>query len=177
MPELQLLPEKTTKVQFKTQRRLGPGILFLAITLVLSGGLLFYNQSLEKKVQKLDAQFLALNQARDLNKESRVTGIKSKLSRSQTLLDEHILWSKGFKKVQNLTLPSVQFQSLVASIPELKFEFKAAAPNLATIAKQGANFLTDDSVTDLAIGQIKVLTSGQTEFVVKLTFDRDKFLK
>lgn len=177
MPELQLLPEKTTRVQLKAPRKLGQGISFLAVALVLWGALFFYNLSLETKVQELDAAFVAFNQARNVDQEDRVNEIRSKLQQSSTLLDEHILWSKGFQKVQSLTLPSVQFQSLIASVPELKFEFKAVAPNLSAIAKQGANFLTDNSVTDLSISQIKILTSGQAEFVVRLTFDRDKFLK
>ena len=126
---------------------------------------------------ELDARFVAFNQVRDLTQEGRVNEIKSKLEQGQVILDEHVLWSKGFQKIQNLTLPSVQFQSLIASIPELKFEFKALAPNMTAIAKQGANFLTDDSVADLSISQIKILTTGQTEFVVRLTFDRKKFLK
>lgn len=177
MPELQLLPEKTTRVQLSAPRKLGSGILFLITALILYGGIFFYNRNLETRVQELDNQFLIFNQARDDVEEGRITEIESKIEQSQTLLDEHIFWSKGFQKIQNLTLPSVQFQSLTASVPELKFEFKAVAPNLTSIAKQGANFLTEDSVIDLAIGQIKILTSGQTEFVVRLTFDRDKFLK
>lgn len=177
MPELQLLPEKTTKVQLGAPRKLGPGIAFLAIVLVLWTALFFYNRNLEARVQELDAEFAAFNQSRDTEQESRVNEIRSKLQQSSVLLDEHILWSRGFQKVQSLTLPSVQFQSLIASIPELKFEFKALAPNLSAIAKQGANFLTDESVADLAISQIKILTNGQVEFVTRLTFDRDKFLK
>ncbi len=177
MPELQLLPEKTTRVQSGAPRKLGPGILFLAVVLVLYGAFFFYNRSLEAEVVELDARFIAFNQARDLDQEGRVNEIKSKLQQSSALLDEHVLWSRGFQKIQNLTLPTVQFQSLIASIPELKFEFKALAPNLSAIARQGANFLTDESVTDLSISQIKILTSGQTEFVIRLTFDRDKFIK
>ena len=177
MPELQLLPEKTTRVQLGAPRKLGSGVLSLVIALVLWAGLFFYNRNLASRVQELDAQFIAFNQARDLDQEGRVNEVRSKLQQSSALLDEHILWSKGFQKIQSLTLPSVQFQSLITSVPELKFEFKAAAPNMTAIARQGANFLTDASVADLSISQIKVLTSGQTEFVIRLTFDRDKFVK
>lgn len=177
MPELQFLPEKTTRVQLSGPRKLGSGVLFLAVVLVLYGGIFFYNRNLETKVRDLDARWLNFNQTRDNAEEGRITEIESKLGQSQSLLEEHIFWSKGFQKIQNLTLPSVQFQSLAASVPELKFEFKAVAPNLTSVAKQGANFLTEDSVTDLAIGQIKILSGGQTEFVVRLTFDREKFLR
>lgn len=177
MPELELLPEKTKRIELGARRISGPGFLFLIVILVLYGGLLFYNQTLKKRAEELDATFIAFNQSRDRNQENRVNEVKSKLDQAKILLDEHILWSKGFKKVQQLTLPSVQFDSLAASLPELKFEFRATAPNLTSIAKQGANFLADESIKDLSINQIKILTTGSTEFVIKLTFDKDKFLK
>ena len=171
------MPEKTKRIEMGGKNVFGPGFLFLAIVLVLYGGLLFYNRTLMAKVQKLDGAFVAFNQSRDKTKEGRVNEVVSKLNQAQILLDDHVLWSKGFKKIQQLTLSSVQFGSLTASLPELKFEFRATAPNLTAIAKQGANFLTDESVKDISINQIKVLTTGKTEFVIKLTFDREKFLK
>ncbi len=177
MPELELLPEKTKRIEIGTKTAFNPGVLILVIVLILYGGLLFYNWTLKIKVQEMDAAFIAFNQARNKNQENRVSEVQSKLSQAQALLEEHALWSKGFKKIQQLTLPSVQFQSLTASLPELKFEFRATAPNLTSIAKQGANFLADQSVRDMSINQIKILTTGKTEFVIKLTFDRDKFLK
>lgn len=176
MPELEFLPEKTKRVELGVPRKLGRGVLFIVIALVIYGGLFFYNQRLESKVRDLDARFMAFNQARDKAKEERVSEVDEKLNQGNVLLDEHVVWSAGFKKIQGLTLPSIQFQSLAASIPELKFEFRAIGPNLASIARQGANFLADDSIKDMSINQIKILTTGQTEFVVKLTFDRDKFL-
>lgn len=157
--------------------KFGPGVLILVIVLVLYGGFLFYNQILKNQVQELDAAFVSFNQARDKVQENRVSEVKLKLDQVQLLLAEHVFWSEGFKKVQQLTLPSVQFESLAASLPELKFEFRAIAPSLSSIAKQGANFLADESVKDISINQIKVLTTGKTEFVIKLIFDRDKFLK
>ena len=177
MPELELLPEKTKRIEIGTKAAFNPGILILVIVLILYGGLLFYNRTLKTQVQEMDTAFVAFNQARDKNQENRISEVRSKLSQAQVLLAGHSLWSKGFKKIQQLTLPSVQFESLTASLPELKFEFRATAPNLTSIAKQGANFLADQSVRDMSINQIKILTTGKTEFIIKLTFDRDKFLK
>lgn len=177
MPELEFLPEKTKRIEFDGRKGVNPGVFILVIVLVLYAGLLFYNSVLKSKIQELDASFMAFNQSRDRAKENRLNEVQEKLSQTQALLEEHVLWSEGFKKVQKLTLSSVQMQSLTASLPELKFEFRAFAPNLTSVAKQVANFLADESIKDVSINQIKVLTSGKTEFVVKLTFNRDKFLK
>mgnify|MGYP001594462111 FL=1 len=177
MPELELLPEKTKRIDFGGKKILEPSLFLLIFVLTLLAGLFFYNQTLKSKIKDLDSAFNSLNQARDKAKEVRLSEVQSKLSRAQILLDDHVLWSEGFKKVQELVISSVQFQSLTASLPELKFEFRATAPNLTAIAKQGANFLSDDSVSDVSINQIKVLTTGKTEFVIKLFFDPVKFLR
>lgn len=171
------MPEKTKRIEIGPRKNLGGGLLFLLLVLVLYGGLFFYNQTLKTRIQKLDDAFAAFNQSRDKNQEKRIEDVQSKLNQAQVLLDSHSFWSKGLEKVQKLTLSSVKFESLVASLPELKFEFRGSAPNLTAIAKQGANFLADQSVKDVSINQIKILTTGETEFVMKLIFDRDRFLK
>lgn len=177
MPELELLPEKRQKIQIGPKKRSLPSIAFLVIILALYGGLVFYNQTLKTKVESLDADLVNFNSGRDRQKEDRINEVNVKLSQAQSLLDSHIFWSEGFKKIQQLTLPSVQFKHIVASLPELKFEFRATAPNLTSIAKQGANFLADNSIQDIFINQIKISTAGQTEFGVKLIFKKDQFLK
>lgn len=177
MPELELLPEKTKRIDLGVKKGLGPVFLVLIVVFALFGGLFFYNQTLVDKIQEVDAAFLSFSQARDKVQEERVSEVNSKLFQAGILLDEHVFWSRGFKKIQQIVLPSVQFDSLTASLPELKFEFRATAPNLTSIARQGANFLADESVSDISINQIKTLTTGRTEFIIKLTFNRDKFLK
>jgi len=177
MPELEFLPEKTRRIDIGAKMTFGPGILVLIIVLVLYGGLFFYNKTLKNKAEELDVAFANFNNARNKAEEARIDEVKSKLDQSQIFLEKHTLWSEGFKKIQQLTLPAVQFESLAVSLPELKFEFKATAPNLTSIAKQSANFLADESINDVSINQIKILTIGRTEFVIKLTFDRNKFLK
>ncbi len=177
MPELELLPEKTKRINLKPEKKSWIGISSLAIVLIIFGGLLFYNNNLETKIQDLDVAFINFNKERDREQEARIKEVDAKLTQIQSLLCSHIFWSEGFKKIQQLILPSITFNYLTASVPELKFEFRATAPNLTTIAKQGANFLADDSIDDISINQIKVLTTGQAEFAVRLTFNREKFFK
>jgi hypothetical protein len=177
MPELELLPEKTQKIEIGPKKTLWPVLSFLIAVLGIYGALFFYNQILENKIEGLDKALIDFNGQRNKDEEARINEVNAKLAQAQGLLDEHLFWSKGFKQIQELTLPSVQFKYIAASLPELKFEFRALAPNLTAIAKQAANLLADDSVKDVSINQIKVLTTGQTEFGIKLIFNENKFLK
>ena len=177
MPELELLPEKTQKIQVGPRQNFWPVLSVLVIILALYGGLAFYNQTLKTKVQDLDVALASFNKERNKQDEERINEVNAKLLQANSLLDSHLFWSEGFKKIQQLTLPSVQFRQIVTSLPELKFEFRATAPNLTAIAKQGANFLADKSIQDISISQIKVLVSGRTEFGVKLIFNKAQFLK
>lgn len=177
MPELELLPEKRTKLEFKPPQKFRATLLILIVVFVVYGGLNFYNQSLENKVNDIDAVLISNNANRDKAKEEKILSVREKLIQAKNLLNEHPLWSEGFKKIQNLTLPSVQFKNINITLKEKKIEFSATAPDFITIARQGANFLSEPSIEDIQINQLKALPSGNVEFSMKLEINPTTFLK
>src|SRR3989344_4345985 len=98
MPELELLPEKTKRIEIGPRKNIGGVFLSPLLVLILYGGLFFYNQTLKTKIQELDAAFAAFNQSRNEEQEKRVEDVQLKLNQAQILLDSHSFWSKGFKK-------------------------------------------------------------------------------
>jgi len=94
-----------------------------------------------------------------------------------TLLDSHVVWSKAFSKVEGLLQPQVQFLSFSAAVSDNRFEFKALATNYTVVARQIAAFVSDDSIKDIALTNVHVLTSGKLEFSIKIEFDKTKFIK
>lgn len=177
---LQLLPETRRKIEIKVpgeNRLINAGITVLVLMLVLVGGLYFYKSTLEDKKTGLDAKIINLEKDRDKKVETNLLILSKQLSLISTLLDSHIVWSKALSKIENLLQPQVQFLSFSAAVSDNRFEFKALANNYTVVARQIAAFVSDDSIKDIALTNVHVLTSGKLEFGIKLEFDKTKFLK
>jgi len=177
---LQLLPETRRKIDIKVpgeNRLLYSGVAILILILIAMGGLYFYRNTMESKIVELDAQISALEKTRDKNVETNLLTLSKQLSLISTLLDSHVVWSKAFGKVESLLQPQVQFLTFAAAVSDNRFEFKALAPNYTVVAKQMAALVSDDSIKDLALINVHVLTSGKLEFSIKIEFDKTKFIK
>lgn len=177
MADLDILPKKIRKIETGEKKPRYFIILILIVILTVYGGLFFYNQSLERKMKNLETEIYNIITKRDKNLENRIIEIKNKLNNSDILLKNHIFWTKGLNEFQKLVLPEIQLKNLNANAEQGKIEIRASAPNLTTIAKQGANFLSSRLIKDIEINQIKNLPTGQTEFFVNIIFDRINFLK
>ena len=177
---LQLLPETRKKIEIRVpgeNRLVYTGITVLILVFVLVGGLYFYKKSLENQKTELDAEIVRLDKDRNKDIETNLLTLNKQLSLLSTLLDSHILWSKALNKIENLLQPQVQFLSFSAAVIDNRFEFKALAANYTVVARQIASFVSDDSIKDIALTDVHVLTSGKLEFSIKLEFDKTKFLK
>ena len=145
--------------------------------LIVTGGLYFYKNGLEVQKTGLDEQISVLEEQRDKNAEGNLLTLSKQLSLISNLLDSHIVWSKALGKVEGLLQPQVQFLSFAAAVSDNKFEFKALATNYTVVARQIAAFVSDDSIKDVALTNVHVLTTGKLEFSIKIEFDKTKFLK
>ncbi len=177
---LQLLPETRRRIDINIpgeNRFVYVGTAILVLVVILIGGLYFYKTSLETQKTELDAQIASLEKERNIKVESNILTLHKQLSLISTLLDSHIIWSKALGKIENLLQPQVQFLSFSAAISDNRFEFKALANNYTVVAKQIAAFISDDSIKDVALTNVHVLTNGKLEFSIKIEFDKTKFLK
>ncbi len=177
---LQLLPETRRKIEVKVpgeNRLIYAGTTILVLMLVVTGGLYFYRGTLEDTKSRLDAEIINLEKDRDKKIETSLLTLSKQLSLISTLLDSHIIWSKALSKIENLLQPQVQFLSFSAAISDNRFEFKALANNYTVVARQIAAFVSDDSIKDVSLTDVHVLTTGKLEFSIKLEFDKTKFLK
>ena len=177
---LQLLPETRRKIDVNVpgeNRLIYAGITLLVLMFVLVGGLYFYKSGLEDTKNQLDARILKLEDSRDKKVESNLLTLNKQLALISTLLDSHTLWSKALGKIESLLQPQVQFLSFSAAMSDNRFEFKALATNYTVVAKQIAALVSDDSIKDVALTNVHVLTSGKLEFSIKIEFDKNKLLK
>jgi hypothetical protein len=176
---LQLLPETRKKIEISIpgQNRLLILSLVLAGLLVLTYvGLKMYENSIVSSLDPIDQELQNIEKSRDKEVETQLIGLGKQFATIKPLLDAHILWSQALTKVQRITLPRVQFQSLTSSASSKKFLFKAIADNYTTVAKQIAAFYGEDSITDLQLNRVATLTDGKVEFSMELVFDPSKFL-
>lgn len=177
---LQLLPETRRKIEVRIpgeNRLVYTGTTILVLMVLVVGGLYFYKNRLETTVTELDAQILNLEKDRDKKVEANLLTLSKQLSLISTLLDSHIIWSRAFGKVEGLLQPQVQFLSFAAAVSDNRFEFKALASNYTVLARQMAAFVSDDSIKDMSLADVHVLTTGKLEFSIRLEFDKTKFVK
>ncbi|MBI2674216.1 MAG: hypothetical protein HYX22_00560 [Candidatus Yanofskybacteria bacterium] len=176
---LQLLPETRKKIEIITpgeNRLLFIGAIVLAMAAVLMGGLYFYRNSLENKLESLDKEIAALEQGRNRQAEQNILVFNKQISMLSDLLDKHTYWTTAFSKIEGLTQSQVQFGTMVATVADNKIVFEATAANYTTIARQLAAFLSDEAITDVSLNKANTLTDGRLGFSVQISFDRSKFL-
>lgn len=177
---LQLLPETRRKIEINVpgeNRLVYIGITVLVLMLILVAGLYFYKISQEDTLAKLNAEIVNLEKDRDKKVEANILTLSKQLSLISTLLDSHVVWSKALNKIEGLLQPQVQFLSFSAAVSDNRFEFKALANSYTVVARQMAAFVSDDSIKDMALTDVHVLTNGKLEFSIKLEFDKTKFIK
>lgn len=177
---LQLLPETRKKIEIVTpgeNRIVVTGVVLLVIVITLSTGIYFYKNSIETKLASLDTDLAELEQQRNKQAEQNLILFNKQVSMLSKLLNEHTYWTIGLAKIEALTQPQVQFDSLTATVTENKLGLKAIASNYTTIARQIAAFLSDKSIKDITLSKVSTLPNGRLEFSMQIIFDRDKFLK
>lgn len=177
---LQLLPETRRKIEINVpgeNRVIYAGVAVLVLMLILTGGLYYYKSTQETKKTSLDAEIISLEKNRDKKVEANLLTLSKQLSLISTLIDSHVVWSKALNKVEGLLQPQVQFETFSAAVLDNRFEFKALATNYTVVARQIAAFVSDDSIKDIALTNVHVLTSGKLEFSIKIEFDKTKFIK
>jgi len=171
------LPEVRRSVEIKKPGENKPLFLassFFLLALLLSAGAFLYINSLRNQVTSLDVIINNLENDRDKKAEEKVLKVKEQLKIASQLLDNHPIWSSGLARLQNKTSPLIKYQNIDASLDD--FDFKAVAPSYSAVARQIAGYLSEDSIKDVQITQLKSLTTGQVEFLAAIFFDKSKFL-
>ncbi|MEX2090996.1 MAG: hypothetical protein WD989_02635 [Candidatus Paceibacterota bacterium] len=177
---IQLLPESRRKIDIKTpgeNRWIYAGISALVLVAVVVLGLIFYRSGLENQITELDTSLTNLEKQRDKKVEANLLTLNKQLSVTTQLLNDHIFWSKALSKIQSLTQPQVQFSTFSAGAQDGRFEIKAITTNYTVLARQIAAYVSDDSIKDIDLNDVKTLTTGRLEFIIKITFDKGKFIK
>jgi len=138
--EVSLIPEEVIESPV-AQKKILMIILWGIVSLLVIGGLFIVlkieERELDKNILSMEQNIKALDQ--ELNRltevYSRVNILKTKIKRSQDLLDRHIYWTNFFSKLEKYTLPEVSYAGLNANT-EKEISLKTTAIDYRTAARQ-----------------------------------------
>lgn len=176
---LQLLPETRKKIDIRIpgqNRSVVLSVILLVLILGLFFGLITYKNSLVSSIADIDAQLADLERARDKKLESSLLDLHQQIAVVNPILSAHIFWSDAMIKIQSITLPQVQFQSINADVPSKKLAAKMLVSNYTTLAKQIAAFYTVESITDVILNKVQSQPTGKLDVTIQILFDTNKLL-
>ena len=185
MPEdVGLIPKSygKEKVGFKTVFS-KIGILFIGLivlSLVVYGGLFYYNKSLADSLSELQLQAEEINRQRDTEFEEKALSLESALRSLKTIFKNHVYWSKVFSKFEELVVPQASFSSFDASIGDdgsVGLILSGSASGYTYLAKQMVSFSKDELVSDVEISGINLGTEGGVSFELRVNFLGEVLLK
>ena len=177
--QFELLPGTKKRLGIKVpgeNRFLYIGSAILGAVLVTSFALTRYDNNLSSQVADLSIQISAVDQKRDRKGEENLRIAKQQIEVTQSLIREHVYWTKGLSRIASLVQADIQLESLVDEGAD-EVIIKALAGSYTALAKQIASFVYDDVVKDVSVGRISPSVTGSLEFDIKLTVDVSKFLK
>ncbi len=176
---LQLLPEKRRRVDIKGRKKRGSivlGIFLVAIVVGVYVAAGFYLSSLNDELAGLDNQVLGIEQRRDKEAERDINILSSQLSLIGGLLNSHVFWTKGFDKIERLTISRLEYISLSVDTNKGEITAKVQAASYSDLAKQISAYFADETINEVDASGISLLSDGRVVANFLIKFDKDKFL-
>lgn len=184
MSDISLIPKdyKEEKLGFKT---IFPKIGILTIGLVVLsllvyGGLFFYNKSLNNQIDEFQAQIEEINNQRDNEFEKKVKSLDNALKSLKQVLKNHLYWSSIFSKIEELTVPQVNFLDFKGTLGKdgsVKLALSGITSGYIYLAKQMVSFGQEELVSGIKVSGISLGTEGGVEFGLNVIFVKDILLK
>lgn len=157
-------------------------MVVLVLVLLAYGGLYFYTKSNTKKLGEIQNS-IKTAQADALNKEGRSELLvrQQQLTKLETLVDNHMYWSKLIPELARVTIKSAQYTSIEAK-SDGKLNLTVTLPNYAEIEKYMQIFDLSEyreqfsNVRIVSIGTVQTEGSILTQLRLQLMFDPE-FIK
>ncbi len=184
MPDISLIPKGYTEERRNWKTIFSKiGVLIFAlliISLLIYGGLHFYNQRLNKQLVEFQGQIGELNKQRDKDFEVKVQFLDKALKNLQIVLRGHLYWSNLFSRFETLTVPQVYFSDFSAALADsgsLSLVLSGKTAGYTYLAKQMVSFSQEKTVSNINVSAISLSTDGSIEFKLNIDFFKDILLK
>jgi len=169
--------QSSTQETFKKQKYGIAGtfafLLFL-LSLVVAGGLFFYEKLIQGEIEDLKSQLTTAEGNIDREAIAELSNFDSKLRAADTLVDRHTVVSNFIKIVASSTVSSVRFNRLdyrFAQDNTLIASLRGEATSYAALALQEDVFLKEPNVNSIVFSELKLADGGLVEFGLDMVID------
>ena len=176
---IQLLPERRREIEIKIPGENKPlflGLGAIGLVLVLFLGMRIYSSSFQSKITELDVELKSLDSKREKDTEDKIILVKNQFTKVGEVLDNHIILSRLFKKIQAKTSSQIQFKSMKISLVDQKVDSEAEAANYTVVARQIVSYLSDGTIKDVKINDVKVFPNGRLGLSMTLVFNSEDLM-
>ena len=122
--------------------------IFFVVTILTYGGLLFYKGLLQGQIEEAGRNINTARSAFQLNKIQELITANSRITMTNTLLEKHVVVSKLFLLLQELTMKKIRFDNFVYSnkngVPNLSM--KAESQTYNALAEQEDAFSKNEFI-------------------------------
>lgn len=184
MSDISLIPKdyKEKKIGSETIfSKIGIFVFVLvALSLLIYGGLFFYNKSLGAQIIELQTQIKEAKKQRDVDFEKEAIPLERALRGLKTILKNHFYWSNVFSKFEKLIVPQISFSDFNGTIEKdgsVNLSLSGKTAGYTYLAKQMVSFSQEELVSDIKVSGIKLGTEGGIEFGLNISFKKDILLK
>lgn len=182
MVDINLIPReyklKREKFSGIVSRTVGAVLALFILSLLVYGGLLFYQNRLNKNLESINQAIENLNIRRDFETEQIMIDLDKKLKVLKEMFENHFYWSNLVAKIEELTVPEVYFSEAQVSLAEDKvdFGFKGNALTYTTLARQIISFQEEPNVESVTVSSITLSADGGIDFNLEVFFSKDILL-
>jgi len=182
MVDINLIPReyKLKKEKFSgiVSRTVGAVFALFVLSLLIYGGLLLYQNKLNKDLGNTNQAIENLDIKRDFETEQIMVDLDKKLKVLKEMFENHFYWSDIVAKIEELTIPEVYFSDARLSLVEDKvsFGFSGNALTYTTLAKQIISFQEESDVKNIVVTGIALSSEGGIDFNLEITFSKDILL-
>ena len=156
----------------------GIALILFILSLLIYGGLFFYSQALDKKLESVKQEITTLDSKRDSTTESAIDTADKKLELIEGLFKDHFYWSKLFSEIEKAVVPQVYFSESKFNFAEEKVNLllSGSAKGYTAVAQQMVSFKENSSVEEIEVSNIRLNDSGGVEFDLAIVFSKSILL-
>lgn len=169
--------QKNTLETSETKLPLIGALIILFLVVIIWFGLLFYKNSIDKKIESTKQQTESLSEQENKEMQTKILALEKNLKNVKNLLSQHIYSSKLLALLEKLTLPQVRWTDFNFKIESGLLSLKGQANNYSTLAKQILIFQEEPSFKEVKTSGISLGQLGGVKFNMEINLNPEIFKK